>query len=82
MVTQGPRPRLGITISKAAANAVLRNKLKRWAKECFRKNQELPKADINLVFKKGKNYKELKYDQLKHLLQEGISEAKNFVEKK
>ena len=68
----GKKSRLGITIPKTVANSVLRNKLKRWTRECFRQNKNLPKADMNIVFRKKKNYKELKYYELEKVVHKGF----------
>jgi RNase P protein component len=37
----GPESRLGITVSKKVGNAVVRNRIKRWVREAFRRHPEL-----------------------------------------
>lgn len=46
--------RLGITVSRKVGNAVCRNRIKRWTRECFRQlpGGSLPKVDINVVAKR------------------------------
>ncbi|PIS09948.1 MAG: ribonuclease P protein component [Bdellovibrio sp. CG10_big_fil_rev_8_21_14_0_10_47_8] len=46
--------RYGCTISRKVGNAVVRNKLRRWVREYFRRatsNGEIPEIDINFIFK-------------------------------
>lgn len=38
---EGPESRLGITVSKKVGNAVVRNRIKRWIREAFRRHPEL-----------------------------------------
>ena len=48
------RPRIGITVSSRVANAVGRNRVKRWVREAFRAIQgELPPVDLVVVARKG-----------------------------
>jgi ribonuclease P protein component len=48
------RPRIGITVSSRVANAVGRNRLKRWVREAFREIQaELPPVDLVVVARAG-----------------------------
>lgn len=68
------KPKLGITISKTVANAVLRNKLKRWVKESLGKSKSIPNAEMNIVFKKSKKYRELKHDELRAVIQKGLAQ--------
>jgi len=50
----GTRPRIGITVSSKIANAVARNRVKRWVREAFRAVQaELPAVDLVVVARKG-----------------------------
>jgi ribonuclease P protein component len=50
----GTRPRIGITVSSKIANAVTRNRVKRWVREAFRAVQaELPAVDVVVVARKG-----------------------------
>ncbi len=48
------RPRIGITVSSKVANAVGRNRVKRWVREAFRAAQaELPAVDLVVVARRG-----------------------------
>jgi ribonuclease P protein component len=48
------RPRIGITVSSKVANAVGRNRVKRWVREAFRAVQaELPPVDLVVVARRG-----------------------------
>ena len=50
----GDRPRIGITVSSKIANAVARNRVKRWVREAFRAVQaELPAVDLVVVARRG-----------------------------
>jgi ribonuclease P protein component len=50
----GSRPRIGITVSSKVANAVARNRVKRWVREAFRAIQaELPAVDLVVVARRG-----------------------------
>jgi ribonuclease P protein component len=50
----GKRPRLGITVSSKIANAVGRNRVKRWVREAFRAVQaELPPVDLVVIARRG-----------------------------
>jgi len=58
LVLKGPtcteRPRIGITVSSKLANAVGRNRLKRWVRQAFREVQaELPPVDLVVIARKG-----------------------------
>jgi ribonuclease P protein component len=49
-------PRLGITASRKVAHAVVRHRLKRWTRECFRRSPRraaLPAFDLIVHFKPG-----------------------------
>ncbi len=58
---QLPYSRLGISISKQLKGAVVRNKLKRLAREVFRKNKSALKGsyDIVVLFRDSIGYKKL-----------------------
>jgi ribonuclease P protein component len=48
------RPRIGITVSSKVANAVGRNRVKRWVREAFREIQaELPPVDLVVIARSG-----------------------------
>jgi ribonuclease P protein component len=48
------RPRIGITVSSKVANAVGRNRVKRWVREAFREIQpELPAVDLVVIARTG-----------------------------
>jgi ribonuclease P protein component len=50
----GTRPRIGITVSSKVANAVARNRVKRWVREAFRAvGPDLPAVDLVVVARKG-----------------------------
>ena len=50
----GDRPRIGITVSSKVANAVGRNRVKRWVREAFRAVRgDLPPVDLVVVARKG-----------------------------
>jgi len=47
-------PRIGITVSSKVANAVARNRVKRWVREAFRAvRADLPPVDLVVVARKG-----------------------------
>ena len=47
-------PRIGITVSSKVANAVGRNRVKRWVREAFRELQaELPAVDLVVIARSG-----------------------------
>jgi ribonuclease P protein component len=52
--TAAGRPRIGITVSSKVANAVGRNRVKRWVREAFREIQhELPPVDLVVIARSG-----------------------------
>ena len=62
--------RVGLTISAAVANSVIRNKLKRWCKDYCRTKKDLG-LDVNFIFLKQKSpsfFKELKRDEINKAL--------------
>ena len=47
-------PRIGITVSSKVANAVARNRVKRWVREAFRRiAADLPPIDLVVIARKG-----------------------------
>jgi ribonuclease P protein component len=50
----GTRPRIGITVSSKIANAVGRNRVKRWVREAFRATRStFPPIDLVVVARRG-----------------------------
>ncbi len=50
----GLRPRIGITVSSKVANAVERNRVKRWVREAFRAvAADLPPVDLVVIARAG-----------------------------
>ncbi len=50
----GDRPRIGITVSSKIANAVARNRVKRWVREAFRAiRADLPAVYLVVVARRG-----------------------------
>jgi ribonuclease P protein component len=48
------RPRIGITVSSKIANAVGRNRVKRWVREAFRAvRRDLPPVDLVVIARRG-----------------------------
>jgi ribonuclease P protein component len=51
---KGSGPRIGITVSSKVANAVARNRVKRWVREAFRAiRADLPAVDLVVVARRG-----------------------------
>ncbi len=52
--TEGRRPRIGITVPGKVANAVIRNRIKRWVREAFRGvAADLPPVDLVVIARAG-----------------------------
>jgi ribonuclease P protein component len=50
----GRNPRLGVTVSSKVANAVMRNRVKRWVREAFREvGSDLPPVDLVVIARRG-----------------------------
>jgi ribonuclease P protein component len=50
----GSGPRIGITVSSKVANAVGRNRVKRWVREAFRAvRSDLPPVDLVVIARRG-----------------------------
>lgn len=65
--------RVGWTLSRSVGNAVLRNRLKRYAREFFRTENTFiskSKFDVNLVFLKtgSHQFKKMDYNEFRELL--------------
>lgn len=69
------RPRLGITISRKVGKAVERNRIKRWLREAFRKNQWKLRAGLDLVFVARAGHAPLSYAQVEAALLEAHTRA-------
>ena len=46
---QGRQGRIGITVSKKVGNAVVRNRVKRWIRECYRRSRPQFPTRLDLV---------------------------------
>ncbi|HEX9051843.1 MAG TPA: ribonuclease P protein component [Anaeromyxobacter sp.] len=54
LAASGSGPRIGITVSSKVANAVGRNRVKRWVREAFRAiRSDLPAVDLVVVARRG-----------------------------
>ncbi len=54
LTSGGARPRIGVTVSSKIANAVGRNRVKRWVREAFRAVQaDLPPVDLVVIARRG-----------------------------
>ncbi len=54
LASRGTRPRIGITVSSKVANAVGRNRVKRWVREAFRAARtDLPAVDLVVIARRG-----------------------------
>jgi ribonuclease P protein component len=78
----GQNIRLGITASRKVGPSVLRNRLKRWTKEFFRKklkeNHEI-QCDINVVFlpRRPNEYDELQFEEFNQFLEKAYLRIRN-----
>ncbi len=48
--TQLPPPRLGVTVTRKVGNAVIRNRIKRWVREAFRRYRIELAAGLDMVW--------------------------------
>ncbi len=66
--------RFGMTIPKKVGIAVVRNKLKRWCRECLRRQPDMLGVDINVVFlgSDQKFFKELEYANFRETFELGL----------
>ncbi len=76
--------RLGVTASRKVGSAVVRNKLKRWSREYFRKSLKAGNsnaADINLIFKPidKEFYKVLKYQEFVEAMDAGMLVVRKYL---
>lgn len=65
--------RIGCTLPARVGSAVIRNRLKRWSREFFRKQDVNLSLDVHLVFRTFKEskdgYKSLKHAEFDHILE-------------
>jgi ribonuclease P protein component len=61
--------RLGISISKAVGNAVVRNQRKRWIREIFRTSSIIRKKGLDVVILLRNKGKEINFPQIKEQLE-------------
>lgn len=69
--------RIGWTISRRVASAVVRNKMRRWSRQYFRqefKNECDLCVDINIILRPrdGNFYKDLKYKEFIEIFKKGL----------
>ena len=64
MVSERPRPRLGITTTRKIGNAVERNRARRLLREAFRKNKWLVPAGVDIVINVKRPLVEAAYGDL------------------
>ena len=67
--------RCGWTIPKKVGKAVVRNKLKRWCRECVREFLDAERGlDLNIVINEADTefFKKIKYSEFKDVLSKGL----------
>lgn len=74
--------RLGCTIGRKIGTSVVRNKLRRWSREWFRKNEDDLAADVNLLFLESRKqdfYKRLKHEELDLVLKNAYEKIRHIL---
>ncbi|MGC9326812.1 MAG: ribonuclease P protein component [Candidatus Hinthialibacter sp.] len=61
---QLPYSRLGVIVSRAVGNAVVRNKIKRWLREIFRRSKSQLSRTVDLVIRTKGVVREAAYSEL------------------
>ncbi|SKA97443.1 ribonuclease P protein component [Caloramator quimbayensis] len=75
--------RVGISVSKKIGNSVVRNRVKRLIRECFRKNRNMTKTGYDLIFVARKKSSQANYylieEAMKNLFKKGglLKEVEN-----
>ncbi|MBN2328325.1 MAG: ribonuclease P protein component [Candidatus Omnitrophica bacterium] len=59
-----PYSRLGVVVSRAVGNAVVRNKTKRWLREIFRRSKSQLSRTVDLVIRAKGVVREAAYNEL------------------
>jgi ribonuclease P protein component len=49
LFAQAGAGRIGVTVSRKVGGAVLRNRVKRWIRECYRRNRSKLPSDLDVV---------------------------------
>jgi ribonuclease P protein component len=71
--------RLGCTLGRKVGSAVIRNRIRRWSREWFRKNEVAIGVDINLFFLEAKKqgfYKTIKHEELDLILENAYAKIR------
>lgn len=73
----GRLPRLGITVSRKVGKAVLRNRVKRWLREAFRRHLGAMPGGVDLVFVARPESPAAAYAQVEAALLEAVQRLRN-----
>lgn len=74
-----PKSRFGWTVSRRVGSAVIRNKLKRWCREYFKKTQFIKSYDLNVIFRETNDkdfYKDISYKDFCFCMDQGLKKIK------